>query len=122
MHSLQIPLSVEAHGDVALPASFAHFLHREVPKQIQFCYTQFERAAWFSKRSPGARRMSVFDPGISRFLVMWYPTVGNALVRLDGPECGHTSRADALDEAQRFREQAAAFVKGERNAIRRNRP
>jgi S-adenosylmethionine:diacylglycerol 3-amino-3-carboxypropyl transferase len=122
MHSLQIPLSVEARGDIPLPSSFTHFLDREVPKQIQFCHTQLERATWFAKRSPGARRISVFDPGIRRFIVMWIPTVGSALVRLDGPDSGHPSRADALDEAQRFREQAAAFAKGERHIVRRNRP
>jgi len=118
MQSMQIPLSVEAHGDTLLPSSFTHFLHREVPKQIQFCHTQLERAHWFAKRSPGARRMSVFDPVIRRYVVMWIPTVGNALVRLDGPECGHPSRADALEEARRFREQAADFAKGDRNARR----
>jgi hypothetical protein len=112
MHSLQIPLRVEARGDIALRSSFTHFSHREVPKQIQFCHTQSQRANWFARRGCGARRMSVFDPVIRRFIVMWYPTVGNALVRLDGPDGGHTSRADALDEALRFRAQAAAFAKG----------
>ena len=97
MHSLQIPLRVEARGDIALRSSFTHFSHREVPKQIQFCHTQSQRANWFARRGCGARRMSVFDPVIRRFIVMWYPTVGNALVRLDGPDSGHTSRADALD-------------------------
>ena len=81
----------------------------------------WERANWFARRGCGARRMSVFDPVIRRFIVMWYPTVGNALVRLDGPDSGHTSRADALDEALRFRAQAAAFAKGERDVPRRHR-
>lgn len=47
MHSLQIPLRVEARGDIALRSSFTHFSHREVPKQIQFCHTQSQRANWF---------------------------------------------------------------------------
>lgn len=121
MHSLQIPLSVEARGDVALPASVTHVLHREVPKSIQFCHTQLERAHWFAKRGCGARRMVILDPHIRRFIVMWHPTVGNALVRFDGPEAGHPTRAEALEEARRFREQAAAFAKGERDVPRRNR-
>lgn len=64
MHSLQIPLRVEARGDVALRSSFTHFSHREVPKQIQFCHTQSQRANWFARRGCGVRRMSVFDPVI----------------------------------------------------------
>lgn len=121
MHSSQFPQSVEARGDIALPSSVTHFLHREVPKSIQFCHTQLERAHWFAKRGAGARRMVVLDPHIRRFIVVWLPTVGNALVRFDGPEGGHPTRAEALEEARRFREQAAAFAKGERDVPRRNR-
>lgn len=98
-----------------------HVLHRDVPQQIASCHTQIERAAWFSSRRVSVRRVSVFDPQIRRYIVMWYPTVGNAIVRYDGPEGGHATRQSALEEGYRFRDQAVRFAQGDRDVPQRNR-
>ena len=119
MQSMQAPHPADECRDPSLPPPCAHPRFADLPRQIEQCHTQVERARWYAKRGCGTRRMSVFDPFIRRFLVVWYPTIGNSLVRFDGPEAGHATRAAAFAEAVRFKEQAMRFAHGLRDEARR---
>lgn len=85
-----------------------------VPRQIKDCHLQAERAVWFANRPVNARSVSLFDPRIRRFFVTWVPTIGNVVVRYDGPPDGHPTRQSAIEEGRRFRQQALRFVHGDR--------
>jgi len=119
MQNLQAPRQADECRDPLLPASCVHPRFADPPRQIEQCHTQVERARWYAKRGCGTRRMSVFDPFIRRFIVVWYPTIGNSLVRFDGPEAGHATRAAAFAEAVRFKEQAMRVAHGLRDDARR---
>jgi hypothetical protein len=111
------PTTVADARPVHRPAPVVtHPPHRPVLRQIKDCHTQIERAVWMANRAVSARSVSVFDPEIRRFFVHWVPTIGNVLVRYDGPADGHATRQSAIEEGNRLREQALRFAQGDPGA------